>query len=566
MQNSPHASSIPNDVLRKQTSLPTVAIRRFSLMSIALAIGLFGQITRSTADTNLTATIPFAPPAPTLVDQPSDQLIDIGAAATNQVTATGTSLAYQWQFNGTALIDATNRTFVISNFQPHHAGGYSVTVANAAGAVTSRVARMELNIARPHSFGTISVETDGSVALAFDGNPSVLFHRYFDLYPLEVSGDLGEWLPVATLVRTNASSSPLTYRDMDAKNSRHRFYRTFTNHFVTPLPKPTGPYSAGSIARLLTDPSRSNRYNIATNSSFMITIWYPARHRAGHLPAQHFEPQLARDTSAWNSLGSPNAVVVAPFFSRHSYEGADLAASQGPFPVVTMSPGFGEFRGNHTAKMEALASHGFIAVSIDHSDCNATVFPGGRLLRSNSSPGQPLLPYFTQSVTDVQFVLNELARMNQDDPIFKGTMDLNRVATMGMSFGGGVAGEVGRIDLRVKAVVFFDAYFQAANSLVQFGLQKPLLYGYSTQAGGDLRLFNKATLDAVAFQITNTRHGDFSDTGVWIDRADNAGRRAGAAVIDCTLSFLKKHLQGEDDHLLDDPAAKYPEILKFQKK
>lgn len=127
MQNSQHASSKPTDVLRKQTSLPTVPNRRLRLMSIALTIGLFGQITRSTADTNLTATIPLAPSAPTLVDQPSDQLIDLGAAATNQVAATGTSLAYQWQFNSTALIDATNRTFVISNFQPHHAGGYSVT-------------------------------------------------------------------------------------------------------------------------------------------------------------------------------------------------------------------------------------------------------------------------------------------------------------------------------------------------------------------------------------------------------------------------------------------------------
>lgn len=36
-------------------------------------------------------------------------------------------------------------------------------------------------------------------------------------------------------------------------------------------------------------------------------------------------------------------------------------------------------------------------------------------------------------------------------------------------------------------------------------------------------------------------------------------------MIDGMLSFLKKHLKGEDDHLLDNPRAKYPEIVRFQK-
>ena len=126
--------------------------------------------------------------------------------------------------------------------------------------------------------------------------------------------------------------------------------------------------------------------------------------------------------------------------------------------------------------------------------------------------------------------------------------------------------EVARIDSRVKAVAFFDTYFQAAHLLLEHGLQKPLLYGYSTSAGGYLGVFNQATQDAIAYQITNTRHGDFSDVGTWVDRADDSGRRAGAAILDCMRSFLTKHLKGDDDHFLDNPTAKYPEIVKFQKK
>jgi len=34
----------------------------------------------------------------------------------------------------------------------------------------------------------------------------------------------------------------------------------------------------------------------------------------------------------------------------------------------------------------------------------------------------------------------------------------------------------------------------------------------------------------------------------------------------CTLSFFNKYLKNQDDHLLDNPAAVYPNIINFQRK
>jgi alpha-tubulin suppressor-like RCC1 family protein len=52
--------------------------------------------------------------------------------------------AYQWHFNGTQLAGATGPFLLLTNLQPEEAGDYTVAAANLSGAVTSRVARLEV--------------------------------------------------------------------------------------------------------------------------------------------------------------------------------------------------------------------------------------------------------------------------------------------------------------------------------------------------------------------------------------------------------------------------------------
>jgi hypothetical protein len=109
-----------------------------------------------------------------------------------------------------------------------------------------------------------------------------------------------------------------------------------------------------------------------------------------------------------------------------------------------------------------------------------------------------------------------------------------------------------------------EGYLQGADTLRQEGLGKPLLAMYS-EASSEPILFNKATRDAYFFQVSRTDHFAFKDlTEEYL--ATNSIRRGAAALRACVVSFFSRYLKSEDDRLLDDPVAVYPEIINFRTK
>ena len=69
------------------------------------------------------------PEPPTILVQPTNQIVAAGLNATFVVTATGsTPLNYQWNFGGTNIVGATNTTLTLTNVQLTQAGVYAVTV------------------------------------------------------------------------------------------------------------------------------------------------------------------------------------------------------------------------------------------------------------------------------------------------------------------------------------------------------------------------------------------------------------------------------------------------------
>ncbi len=76
--------------------------------------------------------------SPIVITQPQNQFVANGANASFSVVAEGGStLGYQWNFNGTNILGATNSTLSLTNVQPFNAGAYSVIVTNSFGSVTS---------------------------------------------------------------------------------------------------------------------------------------------------------------------------------------------------------------------------------------------------------------------------------------------------------------------------------------------------------------------------------------------------------------------------------------------
>jgi hypothetical protein len=89
---------------------------------------------------NKTITAVFLQP-PSIVSHPQNFSTGRGGTATFAVSATGSPpLSYAWQFNGSAIVNASTDNLVITNVQPPDAGSYRVVVSNAAGSVTSQVA------------------------------------------------------------------------------------------------------------------------------------------------------------------------------------------------------------------------------------------------------------------------------------------------------------------------------------------------------------------------------------------------------------------------------------------
>jgi uncharacterized repeat protein (TIGR03803 family) len=113
--------------------------------------------------------------APAILYQPLSQTNLLGGTATLYVTTTGApDLLYQWQENGTNLVDgpgiagSTNRVLTLSGLTPAQAGSYDVIVSNALGWVTSSQALLSLEAAP--AVQALSID-NGAFTFAWSATP-----------------------------------------------------------------------------------------------------------------------------------------------------------------------------------------------------------------------------------------------------------------------------------------------------------------------------------------------------------------------------------------------------------
>lgn len=426
-----------------------------------------------------------------------------------------------------------------------------------------------------HRFSAIDLRPDHTISFTLTSGVPSAFRNYFDLFPVEVSSNLTDWQPLVTLLRTNKSTNALTYTDLDAGKLDQQFYHTPTNQLITPIPRPSGPYTIGTVSRLFTDLSRTNRYNIKTNSSFMAQFWYPAVPKAGVLPAPYIDRRIA---ATWANESSDLGVYAALYRSAVSHALPDLtiATNEAPFALVIFSHGYQEVCTIETDVMENLASHGYITVAIDHADVWASVFPSGEIVQGNA-PGLPvsltLNALFLQGRTrDVQFVLDELTRLNREDDFFRGRLDLQHVGIFGHSFGGAITADICAADNRFKAGLSLDG--GGHTNLLALQIDQPFLIASGDDANPTMQpfrvafrsLFDQFAHDAYWFHLKNSEHYDFVEMPWFAATPAPAKLRTAIVLRRYILSFFNKYLKGQDDHFLDGPPSDYPEVDVFLKK
>jgi hypothetical protein len=122
-------------------------------------------------------------PVPTVIEaQPTNQIVQTGAAASFSVTATGTApLAFQWFFDNAGMPGKTNAALTITNALARNLGAYYVVVSNALGPVTSSVATLAtytLPLITQPPKAEVVIPSGGRIALAVKAAGSGLAYQW----------------------------------------------------------------------------------------------------------------------------------------------------------------------------------------------------------------------------------------------------------------------------------------------------------------------------------------------------------------------------------------------------
>ncbi len=137
------------------------------------------------------------PAAPTITTEPADATVDVGQPATFSVTAQPNGAAissYKWRRNGadiscdaaTPSCDTSSSYAIASATAADNGAIFDVVVTNSVGAVTSRAARLTVNV--PSGWTTVGGQVNGALFARF---PSVAVHSDGTIYVAYGEGSSG---------------------------------------------------------------------------------------------------------------------------------------------------------------------------------------------------------------------------------------------------------------------------------------------------------------------------------------------------------------------------------------
>jgi dienelactone hydrolase len=351
------------------------------------------------------------------------------------------------------------------------------------------------------------------------------------------------------------------------------------------LPTPDGPYPVGTTTIVLRDMERMERFGPEPGGprELVVQLWYPA---AG-APVGRAAP-LVPQAAAFVDLGA--AELGLPRFALshlgliESNAERDAGADAGPLPVVLLAHGWTGFRTIQTDLAEQLASLGWVVAAADHRfGALVTTFPDGRadLFDPEALPEFGTVPdedYARRSraliatfAEDLGLILDALTR---DPPeLLEGRLDLQRVAFIGHSTGGGAAIAACAAEPRCDAVVGFDPWVEpVASQVLTTGPGRPML---TVRTEDWAARPNESTLRALhetqraggvvegLVSIDGALHRDFTLIGALSPAArllglsgTTPGAATRAATTAWTTRFLGHHVLGVGtDPLVDPPSG-----------
>jgi predicted dienelactone hydrolase len=392
---------------------------------------------------------------------------------------------------------------------------------------------------------------------------------------------------------------------------------------VWPLPKPTGQYAVGVRTFEIVDTSRKGVFAAKPDEPrrLLVRVWYPAGDVAGHAVAPYFTKAEAGTTARaiGGLIGFPPLFTYMRHAQTNSYIDAPLLPNASNLPTVIFSHGYTSYLNQNTSLMEDLASHGYVAFSIQHTyDSSDTVFPNGDVAPIDPKLFEPMAnessrPSQADAIggdtldkrLNANLDFQEFAVKNGDRIAVQSTKvwiadrlflhdtlqnnppasiasiaqaaNLDAVGELGMSFGGAIAGELCTIDSRCAAGVNMDGGnfpYSATNAEVpvpflMFHSDTGLFYTELDRPipATGARSFNEFSYERIAtagsrpdvyrIRLNQSRHLGLSDSS-WFVSLPVAGPLFGTTPPNIMLGAQNDFIRGFLDKHLRSEANDFP--------
>ncbi|KAK0709382.1 PAF acetylhydrolase [Lasiosphaeria miniovina] len=296
------------------------------------------------------------------------------------------------------------------------------------------------------------------------------------------------------------------------------FLATATAGFLAP--DPTGKYNVTLTTGTLVDYSRNDAYAaLPTPRALMLSVFQPATCASivsvPYMPDKTAEYQGPFIQQSFNI----SADLTPLFLEARLPVCSDHPGSCSPLenrPILLFSPGYSTPRLYYSVIASAIASEGFVVITIDHpEDANIIVYPDGHVVYNNASILDSPTWNDWDRAADASFIVDQLSNATAMAALLPGrgrrAFATDRVAMLGHSAGGVAAILAASQDRRIRAAANWDGTIIGSPALPQ--ISQPVLFFTHdpTTDASWLAAWPQLTGPKIVLRVANTTHQSFSD-------------------------------------------------------
>lgn len=287
------------------------------------------------------------------------------------------------------------------------------------------------------------------------------------------------------------------------------------------LPDPPGVHNITLTTGPLVDYTRNDSYAATpTPRKLMLSVFRPATCPftlpALYMPrktAEYQGPYLQAIFNISQNLSPLFLEARLPTSSSH----ADNCSTPEDVPVLLFSPGYSVPRLLYSFLASAIASEGFMVITIDHpEDANIVTYPNGQAVYNNDSTQTTAVfkEHLPVRIADASFVVDQLSNATAMAELFPQRghkpFSVNRIVMLGHSLGGVTAVLAAKADHRIRGAANWDGTFVELPP--KSGISKPVLLMSHGDADSTWpQAWSRLNGPKLWVNVANVTHETFSD-------------------------------------------------------